>query len=387
MLARLAESPAVALVGPRQVGKTTLAKALGGRSFDLEQESDRLRLDLTWREVTTGTELVVLDEAQAWPLVFERLRGAIDQDRARCGRFLLLGSVSPALMTRVSESLTGRLSLVELTPLTVLEVGADQLDRLWLCGGFPDGGVLGGDRFPLWQRDYLALMAMRDLPGWGLPARPGVTERLLRMLAAVHGQLWNASELGKSLGLSHPTVLSYVDFLEGAFLVRRLRPWQENLKKRLTRTPRLYLRDTGLLHALHLVTSLDDLIGRPWVGASWEGFIVEQIIAAALQSGRAFDPWYFRTSDGFELDLMLDFGRERWAFEIKLTAHPSPGDLRRLGRAADLVGAQRRFLVSRTPDPITEGDTWSCRVEDVVGLFRPARSGDGSASPTDGVTG
>ena len=166
--ARLADYPAVAVVGPRQCGKTTLASSLGGRYFDLEQEPDRLSLDLTWEEAVGGRELVVLDEAQAWPEVFPRLRGAIDSDRGRNGRFLLLGSVSPALMTQVSESLAGRLSVLQLTPLLWPELTSDrQRQRLWLFGGYPDGGVLNGKRFPVWQGDYLNLLALRDLPNVG----------------------------------------------------------------------------------------------------------------------------------------------------------------------------------------------------------------------------
>jgi len=357
---RLDAYPAVALVGPRQSGKTTLARTLGGRYFDLEQEADRLRLDLEWHGLVAGRALVVLDEAQTWPDVFPLLRGAIDAERERRGRFLLLGSVSPGLMTQVAESLAGRLSLVELTPLLLGELPARSLDDHWLSGGYPEGGILEAGRYPRWQRDYLDLLAMRDLPNWGLPAKPQVTQRLLRMLAAVHGQIWNASQLGQGLGLSYATVNSYLDYLVGAFLVRRLPPFQANLRKRLVKRPRLYLRDTGLLHALLLVTGRDDLLGRPWVGASWEGYVIEQVTAALQQTGHAFEPHFFRTSDGYEVDLVLDLGDRLWAIEVKLTAHPAPADLKRLDKVADLIGADRRVLVSRTPEPVCVGDRWSC---------------------------
>jgi len=218
---RLASYPAVALVGPRQSGKTTLAGSLGGKYFDLEQESDRLRLDLEWDMLIADKALIILDEAQTWPEIFPRLRGAIDNKRKQFYRFLLLGSVSPALMTQVSESLAGRLSVLELTPLLLseLETGASR-QRLWMLGGYPDGGVLGKPAYPVWQKDYLSLLVQRDLPNWGLPARSQVTQRLLKMLAATHGQEWNASQIGKSLGLSYHTVNSYLDYLEGAFLIR-----------------------------------------------------------------------------------------------------------------------------------------------------------------------
>ena len=358
VLTRLITWPAVALIGPRQCGKTTLARSFGGHYFDLEQAADRLRLDLAWPDLVTSSELVVLDEAQADPAVFERLRGAIDADRARRGRFLLLGSVSPALMTHVGESLAGRLAVVQLTPLTAREIGQEAAaaqavtQRCWLYGGYPDGGVLGGERFGVWQRDYLALLAARDLPLWGLPAKPQVTDRLFRMIAAMHGQQWNASKIGQGLGLTHPTVNSYLDYLEGAFLVRRLQPWHGNLGKRLTRRPRVYWRDSGLLHALQLVRDEHDLLGRPWVGASWEGFVIEQAIATLQQRGTAFDALYFRTSDGHEIDLLLEFGDQRWAIEIKLTTTPTQQHLRSLQRAADMVGASRRFVVCQVREPV-----------------------------------
>lgn len=357
---RLEDGPALAIVGPRQAGKTSLAKMLGGRYFDLEVPADRLALDLSFRDLAAGHELVVLDEAQAFPEVFPLLRSAIDRDRSRNGRFLLLGSVSPRLMSEVSESLVGRLSLVELTPFTSNELPHVDLDTRWLRGGYPDGGVLGQDRFPTWQLDYLELLAQRDLPAWGLPAKPEVTMRLLRMAAAVHGQLWNASAVGRSLGLTHPTVNSYLDFLAGAFLLRRLEPWLANQTKRLTKTPKLLWRDTGLLHALQLVSDRADLLSRPWVGASWEGFVVEEALAVLLQLGVPFRPFFFRTSDGYEIDLVLDLGRERWAVEVKLTAHPSQNDMARLAKTADMVGATRRFLVTRSPEVVESGPSVAC---------------------------
>jgi len=346
ILERLAAYPAVALIGPRQCGKTTLAKALGGHYFGLEQDAERLRLDLAWEDVTRGKKLVILDEAQSWPEVFRRLRGAIDQERKRMGRFLLLGSVSPALMVRVSESLAGRLSLVELTPFLLEELEtAPSRKRRWLYGGYPDGGVLGPRAYPQWGIDYLALLAQRDLPAWGLPAKPHTTDRLLRMLAALHGQTWNASQVGKSLGVSYHTVNSYVDYLVGAFLIRRLPSYQANIRKRLVKSPKIYWRDTGLLHALLNVPDENTLLAQPWVGASWEGHVIEQAIGTLASLGARFDPYFLRTSDGSELDLVLDMGTERWAVEVKLTSSPSPADMRRLDATADLIDASRRFLV------------------------------------------
>jgi predicted AAA+ superfamily ATPase len=350
---RLAESPAVALTGPRQAGKTTLARSLGGRYFDLEQESERLRLDLEWSRVAAGAELAILDEAQTWPEVFPRLRGAIDLDRRRNGRFLLLGSVSPALMTQVSESLAGRLALIELTPLLWSEVPEEAVpERLWLCGGFPDGGVLEPGAFPRWQADYLQLLVLRDLPEWGLPARPQTTLRLVRMLAAVHGQIWNASQLGKSLGLSYHTVDRHLDFLEGAFLVRRLPAYHANLKKRLVKSPKVFWRDSGILHSVLGTTDYRSLLAQPWVGASWEGFVIEQLLGHLSALGRRHQAFHLRTSDGHELDLVLEIDGELWALEAKLTASPSPADMRRLDRVADLVGGSRRWLITQSESVI-----------------------------------
>jgi len=352
--ARLARFPAAALLGPRQCGKTTLARTLSGLYFDAEQPADRLRLELEWEAVAGGRRLAVIDEAQTWPELFPRLRAAIDANRRRNGRFLLLGSVSPSLMREVSESLAGRLALVELTPFLVGELPSGRLGRLWLQGGFPDGGVLGGARFPAWQRDFAALMAQRALPAWGLPAAPQVTQRLMHMLAAVHGQVWNASNLSSSLGLSYHTVNRYLDFLEGAYLVRRLAPWSGRIAKRLVRSPKLYLRDSGLLHALLGIGSREALLRHPLAGASWEGFAIEQLLGGLAALGADFEAFYLRTSDGREIDLLLRVGRTRVALEMKLAARASPEDMARLERAANLAGAEHRYIVCQTLAPTAD---------------------------------
>ena len=373
---RLAGFPAAALVGPRQCGKTTLAHSLGGHYYDLEQEADRLRLDLEWDDVAARRELVVLDEAQAWPAVFPRLRGAIDRDRRRNGRFLLLGSISPALMRNVAESLAGRLALVEMGPLALAELQTDeQRRRRWLQGGYPDGGVLHGREFPTWQMSYLRLLAQRDLPDWGLPAPPRTTDRLLHMLAAVHGQEWNASAIGKSLSLSYHTVNNYLDYLEGAFLVRRLDAYHTNIRKRLVKRPKLYWRDSGLLHALLGANSARALLRQPWVGASWEGFAVDQALAALQHAGRSCQAWHLRTSDQREIDLLLGVGGELWALEMKLTSQPSPEDLARLNANAHLVGATRRFLVCRIREPMETETQVVCDIARLTEIIEgsPAR--------------
>ncbi len=368
---RLRDYPAVALIGPRQSGKTTLARRLGKRYFDIEQEPDRLRLDVQWEDAVAGHDLLVLDEAQEWPDVFARLRGEIDRERDRWGRFLLLGSVSPTLMTRVSESLAGRLSVVELAPFALRELKSKaQRDRHWLMGGFPDGGVLNGRTFPTWQRDYLDLLRQRDLPNWGLPAAPQTTLRLLRMLATAHGQEWNASQIGKSLGLSYHTVNSYLDYLVGAFLFRRLDAWHANIGKRLVKRPKVYWRDTGLLHALLNVESADALLSQPWVGASWEGYVIQQVLTALETRGAAHSAFHFRTSDQREIDLVLEFGGERWAIEVKLTSRPTRDDLASLNRNADLIEADRRFLVCRRAELLQSGNQTICDLEGMLDRLR-----------------
>lgn len=356
---RLRAFPAVALVGPRQCGKTTLARSLGRAYFDLEQSGDRTRLDLSWDDLVARDALVLLDEVQAHPDVFPRLRGAIDARRKKNGRFLLLGSVAPALMREVSESLAGRLALVELTPLTLDEVGHANLDRLFRLGGFPDGGILRAASYPAWQVSFLSLMTQRDLPLWGLPASPITTDRLLRMIAASHGGIYNASQLGQSLGVSYHTVQSYLGYLEGAYLVRRLPPYEANLRKRLVKSPRLYVRDTGLLHSLLGVGPKDDLAAKPWVGASWEGFVIEQILASRGARGEVVEPFFFRTHDGHECDLVLRTAEGLELVEIKLTAEPSSGDLARLDALGALLGARRTVLLSRTRRSVRGRARWS----------------------------
>lgn len=366
---RLRTYPAVALLGPRQSGKTTLAKFLGKSYFDLEKQQDRLRLDVEWREIASRKAVVVLDEAQSMPELFPRLRSAIDEDRKRTGRFLLLGSIAPALMQRVGESLAGRLALCELAPFTVRELPQGRWDELWFSGGYPDGGILDLSQYPSWQRNYLDLMAQRDLPNWGLPAQPATTQRLFQMLAAWHGQTWNASQIGKSLGLSYHTVSKYVDFLESVYLVRRLPAYSTNVRKRLVKSPKLYWRDSGLLHSLLGVIQSDELLSRPWVGASWEGWVIEQILSTLSAAGCVFQAFYLRTSDQHEVDLVLDFGGRLWVFEVKLTNHPDLADLKRLTAIGEMIKADRFVLISRTTDPVRGKTEFSLNLSAALDLL------------------
>lgn len=346
---RLKEFPCVAVLGARQSGKTTLAKTFSSSYFDLEQGEDQLRLDLSWDSIVRSGKLVVLDEAQNMPVIFPRIRHAVDANRRQNGRFLILGSIAPSLMKNVSESLAGRLAICELSPILLREIpAARRLDPLWLYGGFPDGGLLKRSSFPHWQRDYLTLLAQRDLPNWGLPAAPQITLRLFKMLAACHGQLWNASALGASLGLSYHTVNQYVHYLQSAYLITLLPPYYANIHKRLTKSPKLFWNDSGLLHSLLGAATHESLLSQPWAGASWEGWLLNQIVGTLKAAGEVFDAYFFRTTDGYEIDLVLEFSKGRWAFEFKLTSSPGPGDFKRLDDAAKLIKADKKILVSRT---------------------------------------
>jgi len=267
-------------------------------------------------------------------------------------------------MRSVAESLAGRMAIVELSPLLRPELRAAAMrDRLWLVGGFPDGGVRKPSAFPQWQLNYSRLIAERDLPNMGLPCTPQATTRLMRMLAALNGQQWNASEVGRSLSVNYQTAAAYADFLEGCFLIRRLPSFHANLSKRLVKAPKLVIRDSGLLHALLGISSMDALMAHPAVGASWETHVIEQCIWVLAARGIPHEAHHFRTSDGYEIDLLLDIGRERWAIEVKLTSDPSPHDLERLGKCAQMVGATRAFLVSRVKRDAGRGARVSCGLD------------------------
>lgn len=329
---RLDLMPAVVLLGPRQVGKTTLARAITGEwgeqalYLDLEREADRRRLDDAdaYLRAQTG-RLVILDEVHRAPGLFPLLRGIIDERRSagdRTRQFLLLGSSSLALQQQAGESLAGRASYLELTPIRVDEwLPTGPVDTLWLRGGFPESLLAADSRSSaLWREDFVRTFLERDLPMFapGLPA-PTIG-RLWRMLAHAQGTPLNKARLAGSLELSAPTIGRYLDLLEQMMVVRRLMPWSGNVGKRLTRTPKIYLRDSGLLHALLGLATVDDVLSHPIAGASWEGFVVEQLLAAA---GPSWMPMYFRTATGVEVDLVLERGGTvDTIIEIKRTTAP-----------------------------------------------------------------
>lgn len=322
-LRRLARQfPAVLILGPRQVGKTTLARSTfpEARYFDLEEPRNRETFSADPRDALDayGGRMLLLDEAQSVPELFTALRGAIDEGRSRAGRYILLGSAQPALVRRISESLAGRVGILELDPLTAAETAAGAPRRdwkaVWLRGGFPP--ALRRD-FRGWWEAYLRLYLERDLPMLGVEVRPLLVRRLLTMLAHAQGGLVNASQLGASLGIAHTTVQRYLEILEQTFLIRRLPPFFENVGKRLTKAPKLYLRDTGLLHHLLNIESAADLDSHPARGPSWETYVLEELIRRE-KLARPFTQCYFwRTHAGAEIDLLLDRGGTRVAVEIK----------------------------------------------------------------------
>ena len=327
MRASLRRFPVVGLFGARQVGKTTLARrllrAMPGRTvlLDLERPSDLAKLaePELYLEPLAG-RLVVLDEVQRSPGLFPVLRALVDA-RRRPGRFLLLGSASPDLLRQSAESLAGRIAYHELGPFALHEVGSAQAARLWLRGGFP-GSFLArsGIASLAWREAFIATHLERDLPQLGIRVPAANLRRFWLMLAHSHAQLWNASRIGASLGLTVPTMRHYLDILSATFMVRELAPFHANLGKRLVKSPKVYVRDSGILHALLGLGTRDDLLAHPASGASWEGWVIEQILALAPAGSRAS---FFRTAAGAEIDLLLERpGGSTLAFEIKRSAAP-----------------------------------------------------------------
>ena len=349
----LSWSPAVALLGPRQVGKSTLARALARRHpgavlLDLERAQSRERLAHPEAFFVANRErLVVLDEVQYVPEFFRELRGEIDADR-RPGRFLLLGSASFALL-RQSESLAGRLAVVDMAPLLVAEAAPHfaQVQSLWLRGGFPDSFTAPGERESLaWRESFIRHLLATDLPALGIKVDPELLHRFWRMAAHLHGQLFNAQSIATSLGVSQPTVARWLDHLTQALLLRRLEPYHANLGKRLVKAPKVYVRDSGLLHSLLGIFEVNDLLGHPSTGASWEGFCIEQICGLLPPGVRVS---FYRTAAGAELDLVLERGSRKVGFEIKFSSAPKV--TKGFWQACQDVGVAQAYVVA----PVEEG--------------------------------
>jgi len=343
----LDDFPAVALVGARQVGKTTLARQLAenipATLFDLENPRHCLMLEdpLTALE-SLQDRLVIIDEAQRMGELFPVLRVLIDQDR-RPGRFLLLGSAAPDLRRQAAESLAGRICTLQLHPLTLGEVGVEQQEQLWLRGGMPLSFLATTDaKAQTWRQAYLKDLVERDLRLLGFDLEPDRMRRFLLMVAHLHGQLWNASQLARSLGVAPTTASRYLDIMQQTLLVMRINPFYRNLGKRLIKAPKVYLADSGLLHSLLGIKDKLQLLGHPVAGSSWEGFVLQQV-AAVLPEGWEISFW--RTSAGAEIDLLvLRHGEPHIAIEVKLNAS-KPRPRRGFHQACDDLQIEQRWLV------------------------------------------
>jgi predicted AAA+ superfamily ATPase len=319
----LRRSPAVCLLGPRQSGKTTLARALltpeSQNYFDLERPASMRRLEDPETSLGELRGLVVVDEVQRRPDLFTILRVLIDRPRS-LARFLLLGSASPALLRQSSESLAGRIEVIEMTGFSVEEVGQIHSARLWLRGGFPRSYVAGSEpRSFTWREEFIRTFLEQDLPQLGIRIPSPQLNRFWIMLAHSHGQIWNAAEPASSLGLSQPTVRSYLDLMTSAYMIRQLQPWHENLSKRQVKAPKIYVRDSGLLHTLLGLRKRRDLLTHPKLGASWEGFVIEQL----LRTVEPDQAYFWATHQGAEIDLLMLRGSRRVGVEIKRGDAPS----------------------------------------------------------------
>ena len=329
LLDLLGEYPVVALLGSRQVGKTTLARSIltecAGVYLDLESAVDRAKLDDAESYLAANMQhLVVLDEIQRQPELFQSLRGLIDRFPQRAGRFLVLGSAAMDLLQQSSESLAGRIAYLELHPLSVNEV--DDHERLWLRGGFPKSFLARSDQHSgRWRKNFIRTYLERDIPQLG-PRIPAETlRRFWTMLAHLQGGIWNATQLASSLGVSGKTVSRYLDLLCDLLLVRKVEPWRANVGKRLVKSPKVYVRDSGIVHALLGLFDHESLLGHPIVGSSWEGFVTESILAIAPDDSTVR---FYRSATGAEIDLVLTLaGSKPWAIEIKrsLATKPSKG--------------------------------------------------------------
>jgi predicted AAA+ superfamily ATPase len=360
----LRRSPSVALIGPRQVGKTTIAVNISENVpavyLDLENRTDIEKVrDITAFHAENREKLIILDEVQRMPEVFASLRGIIDRERRagnKTGQFLFLGSASIDLLQQSSESLAGRIAYIELHGIDVLEyagVGQEKINTLWLRGGFPESLLAASDKDSLyWRFDFIKTYLERDIPQLG-PRIPALTlERFWTMLSHNQGGTINASTLGRSLEVSSVTVGRYLDLMADLLLVRRLQPWTFNVGKRLVRAPKVYVRDSGITHALLNISGYNDLLGHPVAGGSWEGFVIENILSVAPE--RAL-PYYYRTATGTEIDFILEFsGNEKWAIEIKRSSSPSLS--KGFHIACDDIKADRRYVVYSGNDKFSIGN-------------------------------
>ncbi len=335
--------PVAALMGPRQCGKTTLATMLANHEastyFDLEDPVDVQRLSAPMSVLEKFEGLVVIDEIQRKPQIFELLRVLADRTKA-AARFLVIGSANPMMVKGVSESLAGRVGFVDLSGFSLDEVGTNRLETLWSRGGFPRSFLAVDDAASgVWRQNFIRTFLERDIPQLGITIPAETLRRFWTMVAHYHGQLWNASEFGRSIGSSENTARRYLDILSDAYMVRVLPPWFENLKKRQIKAPKIFIRDTGILHGLLQLDSLHDVLGHPKLGSSWEGFALEQILTV-LQTREAY---FWGTHGGAELDLLIMKSGKRHGFELKYS--DAPGLTRSMRIAMEDLKLHRLWVV------------------------------------------
>ncbi|AYD48140.1 ATP-binding protein [Arachidicoccus soli] len=362
--AALSWSAAVALMGPRQVGKTTIALNISAASnavyLDLENRVDFQKIqDIAAFHQENQDRLIIMDEVQRVPELFTDLRGIIDQERRRghkFGQFLFLGSASMDLLKQSGESLAGRIAYLELHGIDALEFGAvlpGKMNQLWLRGGFPESLLASSDTTSIaWRVNFIRTYLERDIPLLG-PRIPAITlERFWTMLAHVQGGLFNASMLARSLEVDSTTISRYLDLMVDLLLVRRLQPWKTNVGKRLVKSPKIYVRDSGITHALLNIRSYNDLLGHPIAGSSWEGFVIENILSTIPANAR---PYFYRTAHGAEIDLIIEFsGQEKWAIEIKRSTAPALS--KGFYLACEDIQPERRFVVYAGQDKFPMGE-------------------------------
>lgn len=341
--------PIVAILGPRQCGKSTLVKALSENwsaslYLDLQSDDDLAKLNQpAYFFQSNADKIVCLDEIQLVPQLFSVLRSVVDKNRQN-GKFILLGSASRDLIQQTSESLAGRIGMIYLTPFTLNELNllaGFSLNAFWLRGGFPDSYLAENDEYSLiWRENFIKTFVERDIPQLGFQIPALQLKRLLMMCAHNQGQLLNYSKLGESLGLTHPTIKRYIDLLEQTFIVRTVPPYEVNVKKRLVKSPKVFVRDSGLLHQLLAIPDYNSLLGNPVFGSSWEGLAVENVIVNMPD----WNYFFYRTASGDELDLILEKGNQRIAIECK--ASMTPKLAKGFWRALEVVQPQRTFVIT-----------------------------------------
>ncbi|MCG8520894.1 MAG: ATP-binding protein [Pseudomonadales bacterium] len=348
-------NPVTAILGPRQCGKTTIARMVSelfteSTMFDLEDPSDYELLKSTPKLVLTGiVGTIIIDEIQRLPELFPLLRVLADEPGSN-RKFLILGSASPDLIRKSSESLAGRVGFVNLTGFRLDEVGKDMIDKLWLRGGFPRSFLASSENQSFnWRNDFTQTFLERDISQFGFTIPPVTLRRFWQMLAHYHGQVWNGAEFARAMGVSEPTVKSYLDILTGTYMVRQLQPWFENLKKRQVKSPKIYIRDSGILHSL-LTLKDKAILTHVKVGASWEGYVIEQII----QQVQTRDFYYWRTHSGAELDLLVIKDGKRIGFEIKYS------EIAKITRSMNIViddlKLDKLYLVNKGTRQISLGE-------------------------------